>query len=55
MKSFSFSQLAKNELTLYKDEQFATKQVQDFVLTKISVFYYQNGDIFLPFLKSIIK
>ena len=38
MKTFSFSQWVKFELTLYKNQQFATKQDQHFVLTKIPVF-----------------
>ena len=38
MKTFPFSQWVKFELTLYKNHQFATKQNQHFVLTKIWVF-----------------
>ena len=37
MKTFSFSQWVKFELTLYKNQQFATKQDQHFVLTNIPV------------------
>ena len=38
IKRFSFSQWAKIELTLYKDQQFAAKQDQYFVLENIPVF-----------------
>ena len=37
MKRFSFSEWLKIELTLYKDQQFATKQDQHFVMTMIQV------------------
>ena len=48
MKNFSFAQWAKIDLTKYKDQQFATKQDHHFVLSIIK-FFYQNGEIFLPF------
>ena len=52
MKTFSFSQLVKFELALYKNEQFATKQDQHFVLTKIPVLssafaLWENAELFI--------
>ena len=52
MKTFSFSQWVKFELTLYKNQQFATKQDQHFVLTKIPVFsstfaLWENAELYI--------
>ena len=52
MKTFSFSQWGKFELTLYKDQQFATEQDQHFVLTKIPVFsstfaLWENAELYI--------
>ena len=55
LKSFLLSQRAKIEVTLYKDQQFATKQDQHFVLTKIPVFDIKIEIILLFFSQSLNK
>ena len=52
MKTSSFSQWVEFELTLYKNQQFSTKQDQLFVLTKIPVFsptfaLWENAELYM--------